>query len=322
MRRREFIAILGTAVAYPIVARAQDLGRTYRLAFLVPVARHSPGVVAFLDELRINGFVEGQNLHVLPDGFEARNEQISELAASLVGARPDVVLPGGDLAIRAIQRASLTIPVLAMTEDIVASGFAASIGRPGGNTTGISLLSPELDGKRLEVLIEALPGVHRTAVLADAMITPARHLETLQNVLRSRGTGVAVVSVSAADEIAKSINDARASGVEAINVLSSPMLYLNRQTIYSRVAELRVPTIYQWPEMAKEGGFMAYGPRFPQLFRQRARMAIKVLRGIKPADIPVEQPTNIELAINLKTAKALGLAVPPTLLARADEVIE
>jgi putative ABC transport system substrate-binding protein len=293
----------------------------YRLAFLVPIARSSSGVVTFLDELRVNGFVEGQNLHVLPDGFEASNEQISDLAASLVDARPDVILPGGELAVRAVLRASQTLPLVAMAEDLVASGFAASISRPGGNTTGINLLSPELDAKRLDILMEALPGVRRTAVLADATITPAHHLQALQKIAGSR-TQITVVSVSAADQIAKSIDDASASGIEAINVLSSPMLYLNRQVIFSRMAALRLPTIYQWPEMATEGGLMAYGPRFTQLFRQRARMTIKVLRGAKPADIPIEQPTNVELAINLRTAKALALTVPPILLARADEVIE
>jgi putative ABC transport system substrate-binding protein len=152
----------------------------YRLAFSVPVARSPSGVVAFLDELRINGFVEGQNLLVLLDGFEVRHDQISELAASLVSARPDLILPGGDVATRAVQGASQTIPILAMAEDLVASGFAASMGRPGGNTTGISLHSLELDGKRLEIFTEALPAGRRMAVLADAPFTAVHHLEKLQ----------------------------------------------------------------------------------------------------------------------------------------------
>ena len=258
---------------------------------------------------------------MLPDGFEATNEQMVALAASLVAARPDVILPGGDLATRAVLRDSAAIPIVAMAEDLVASGFAASIRRPGANTTGINLLSPELDGKRLELLVEALPRVRHVAVLADATITPAQHLQALQKVPGARAETV-VIKVSAADQIAAVIDEAKAAGVEAINVLSSPMLYLNRHTIYDRVASLRLPTIYQWPEMAAEGGFMAYGPRFAQIFRQRARIAIKVLRGAKPADIPIEQPTNVELTINLRTARALGLTVPPALLARAVEVIE
>ena len=323
MNRRELIGLLsGATAAWPLPLPAQEHGRDYRLGFLVPVARNSPGVVAFLDELKTNGFVEGHNVHVLPDGFEVPNEQISEVAARLVRAQPHVVLPGGDLATRAVRQATKTIPILAMTEDVVASGFATSIARPGGNITGINLLSPELDGKRLEILVEALPGVQRAAILADATITPAGHLASLQSLARSRGTIVQAISISGADQIARAVAEARASGDEAINVLSSPMLYLNRRIIYDSVAELRLPTIYQWPEMAKEGAFMAYGPRFPQLFRQRARMAIKILRGAKPADIPIEQPTNIELAINLKTAKSLDLTIPPSLLARADEVFE
>jgi putative ABC transport system substrate-binding protein len=310
-----------TIVACPVAVCAQEPGRVYLLAFLVPVARTSSGVLAFMDELRVNGFVEGRNLRVLPDGFEASNEQIAALASSLVAARPDVILTGGDLATRAALRDNPTLPIVAMAEDLVASGFADSIRRPGGNTTGINLMSLELDAKRLDLLLEALPKARRVAVLADATITPAQHLLALQNVSGSRAQTV-VLGVSSADQIAATIDRAKASGVEAINVLSSPMLYLNRRTIYDRVASLRLPTIYQWPEMAAEGGFMAYGPRFAQLFRQRARIAIKILRGAKVADIPVEQPANVELTINLRTARALGLTVPPTLLARAAEVID
>ena len=322
MNRRDVIAGLGAIVLAAPRASAQGDVKTYRLAFLVPVSRHSPGVVAFLDELRANGIIEGRNLQIVPEGFEAPTDQISKLAAALVSAQPDVILPGGDVATRAVLMASQTIPVVAMTEDIVASGFAASIGRPAGSTTGISLLSPELDGKRLEILMEALPGARRTAVLADAAITPERHLESLRQAAQLRGREVTFVRVVAANEIAKSLDEARASGVDAVNVLSSPMLYLHRQIIFDRVMDLRVPTIYQWPEMAKEGGLMGYGPRFHQLFRQRARITLKILNGAKPGDVPIEQPTNIELAINLNTSKALGLDLPPALLARADEVIE
>lgn len=287
----------------------------------MPVARNNPGVLAFLDELRINGFTEGQNLRVLPDGFEVGGEQIAALASTLVAARPDVILTGGDLATRAVLRDRPSPPIVAVAEDLVASGFADSLKRPGGNSTGVNLMSAELDTKRLSLLLEALPKARRVGVLADTSITPERHLLALKTVSSSRAELV-VIGVSAADQIVAMIDRAKASGVEAINVLLSPLLYLNRQTIYERVASLRLPTIYQWPEMAAEGGFMAYGPRFVQLFRQRARIAVKILRGTKAADIPVEQPTSVELAINLRTARALRLTVPPTLLARAAELIE
>jgi putative ABC transport system substrate-binding protein len=323
VKRREFIALLGgTAAAWPTVARGEQAGRTYKLAFLVPVSRDSPAIAAFFDELHVNGFIEGQNLSVVPDGFEVRNEQSAEVATALVKSTPDAILSGGDVAIRALQQATQTIPILGMTEDMVAAGLVASLARPGGNTTGISLLSPELDGKRQEILLEAVPAARCISALVDSNSTSDQHLQSLQDAASSRGVALVIAKVAGPEEIAPTIKTARASGVEALNVLSSPMLFLNRQIIFASTTNLQMPTIYQWPEMAADGGLLAYGPRFTQLFRQRARMVIKVLRGARPADLPVEQPTRFELLINLKTAKALGLDIPPTLLARADEVIE
>lgn len=322
MRRRQFISLLGgAAAAWPFVARAQEAGRIYRLGFLIPVARQAPAVVSFLQELASNGFVEGQNLTVLPGGFEVRNDQISEVAASLVKAAPDAILSGGDLATRALQQVTQTIPIFGMTEDLVGAGFVASLARPGGNITGISLLSPELDGKRQEILSETVPGTRRVAALGDTT-TPLRHLQSLQDAGRSRGVEIVVFRAAKLEEIATAINEAGASGVQALNVLSSPLLFLNRRIIFERAAELRLPAIYQWPEMAEEGGLVAYGPRITELFRQRARMVAKVLRGAKPADVPVEQPTRFELVINLKTAKAIGREIPTGLVLRADKVIE
>jgi putative ABC transport system substrate-binding protein len=286
------------------------------------VARQSPAIVAFFDELHLNGFIEGQNLSVIPDGFEVRNEQIAEVATALVRSAPDVILSGGDVAIRVLQQATGTIPILGMTEDMVAAGHVASLARPGGNTTGISLLSPELDGKRQDILLEAVPGARRIAALADSNSMSHRHLQSLQDATTSRGVELVIANVSGPEAIAPAIKAARASGVEARNVLSSPMLFLNRRTIFASAADLRLPTIYQWPEMAVEGGLLAYGPRFTQLFRQRAQMVVKVLRGARPADIPVEQPARFELVINLKVGKAIGHEVPAGLVLRADEVIE
>jgi putative ABC transport system substrate-binding protein len=327
MRRREFITLLGGAAAahsvlWPLGARAQEAGRTYRLGFLIPVARQAPAILAFFDELRLNGFIEGQNLSVVSEGFEVRNEQVAEVAEALVKATPDAILSGGDVAIRALQQVTRAIPILGMTEDMVGAGLVASLARPGGNTTGISLLSPELDGKRQEILMEAVPRARRIAALADSAGTSPRHLQPLQEATRSRGVELAIVSAARGEEIVPAIDAARASGAEALNVLSSPMLFLNRRIIFDRVAEMRLPTIYQWPEMAKEGGLLAYGPRFTQLFRQRARMVLKVLRGAKPTDLPVEQPDRFELVVNLKVGKAIGHEVPAGLVLRADEVIE
>ena len=322
MRRREFITLLGGAAAWPIVARGEQAGRTYKLAFLVPVSRNSPAIAAFFDELHLNGFIEGQNLSVIPDGFEVRNEQSAEVATALVKSAPDAILSGGDVAIRALQQATRTIPILGMTEDMVGAGLVASLARPGGNTTGISLLSPELDGKRQEILLEAVPAARRIAALADFNSTSDQHLQSLQDAAISRGVALVIAKVADSKEIAPSIKTARASGVEALNVLSSSMLFLNRQMIFASTTDLQMPTIYQWPEMAAEGGLLAYGPRFTQLFRQRARMVIKVLRGARAADLPVEQPARFELVINLKVGKTIRHEVPADLVLRANEVIE
>jgi putative tryptophan/tyrosine transport system substrate-binding protein len=207
---------------------------------------------------------------------------------------------------------------------MVGQGFVNSLARPGGNTTGVSVLATELDGKRQEILIEAVPGLHRMAVLADSKATLSRQLQVLQDAARARGVEVSIHRVASAEEITATIDTAKASGAAALNVLSSPLLYGNRQLIIDRVSALRLPAIYPWVEESEEeGGFLAYGPRIVQIFRELlAQQLIKLLRGVKPGDIPIEQPTKFELVINLKTANALGITVPATLVARADKVIE
>jgi putative ABC transport system substrate-binding protein len=322
MNRRNFITLLGGAAAWPLAARAQQPGRTYRLGFLIPLARDAPATIAFLDELRVHGFVEGQNLTIIPGGFQVGNEQIDDLVPALVKATPDAIISGGDVIPRALQKATQTIPIVVMTEDMVAAGFAASFARPGGNITGISLMSSDLDGKRQDILIEAAPGAGRIAALADANVATLRHLQALEEAARMHRKELLVVRAAKAEELVPAMNDASTRGAGALNVLSSPMLYLNRRVIIERAAELRLPAVYQWPEMAEEGGLLGYGPRQVEVYRERARMVAKILNGAKPADLPVEQPTTFELVINLKTAKAIGHEVPAGLVLRADKVIE
>ena len=324
MKRRQFITLLaGAAVARPLAARAQDAGRTYRLGSLHISQRNSATHVAFYDELRRQGFVEGQNLLVDTHGYGLRSEQLAEHAAELVKAEVDVIVASGDASVRAAQQATKTIPILANATDLVGAGFVASLAKPGGNTTGFSVLSAELDGKRQEILIEAMPGVRRMTALADVNATPSRRLQMLQDEARTRGVELSINRVATSEEIAGAIDAAKSSGAEALNVLSSAFLYYNRQIIIAQVATLRLPAMYEWPNMAKQGGLIGYGANLVQLFRDIfARQCVKLLSGVKPADIPVEQPSKFELVINLKTANALGLTVPPTLLARADEVIE
>jgi ABC-type uncharacterized transport system substrate-binding protein len=325
MRRREFIAGMATTAAAnaccpPLVA--QEPGRTYRIGFLIPAARDSAAIKGFFDELRLGGFIEGQNLAVVFSGFNVSNEQIAEGVAALIRAKPDVIVAGPELYVRALHTATKTIPLVSMSEDLIGAGLAASLARPGGNVTGISLLSPELDGKRLGLLIEAVPQAREMATLVDSNITPQHHLETLRDAAQSRGVTLSFRMVAKPNEIAPALDAAKAKGADAINILASPLFFVNRKQIIDQTAKLRLPAIYQWPEMAEEGGLLAYGSRFAQVYRQRARQVIKILGGAKAADVPIEQPTNFELVINLKTAKSIGHEIPAGLVLRADKVIE
>jgi putative ABC transport system substrate-binding protein len=322
LRRREFIALLGGAAVWPLAARAQPAHGGYRLGFLIPTARDASVMIAFFDELRANGLTEGYNLRVIPGGFGVPVERIDEVAETIVKASPDAIVAGPELQLRALQALTKTIPLIGMTEDMVASGLVASLSHPGGNTTGISLLSPELDSKRQEILIEMVPGVRRMAALADSNVTVEQHLQALRESATARGIDLSVTGIGRPEEIGPAINKARASGAQAINFLATPLFFVNRRSVFEHVSASRLPAIYQWPEMAEEGGLASYGPRFTQLFRQRARMVVKVLKGAKPADMPVEQPSHFELVINLKVSQSIGHEVPAGLALRADKVIE
>jgi putative tryptophan/tyrosine transport system substrate-binding protein len=322
MRRRDFVkGIAGSAIGSPLTGRAQEPGRIYRVALIVPVGRDEPAIIAFLDELRSQGFVEGENLTVVP-GFLAKNEQVEAIVPATIQAAPDVIATGGDLITRAFQKSTQSIPLVVITEDLVAAGFVARLARPGANITGISLMSPELDGKRQDILIEAAPAARRIAALVDSNISTLQHLQRLEQSARTQGKELVVIRVANAGELTAAVTDAAAHGASALNVLGSPMLHLNRRVIIDEATALRLPAIFQWPETAEEGGLLGYGPGFVELFRQRAAMVAKILRGTKPSDLPVEQPSRFKLVVNLKSAKAIGLTIPESFLARADEVIE
>jgi len=324
IERRKFLATLGgAAAAWPLAARAQEPGRTYRIGGLTAASRDAPYIVAMFEELRRFGFIEGQNLTIDWRGYGLRPDLVSEFAAEFVKARVDVIVASGDIAIPAAQRATVTIPVLGVTDDMLRSGLVNALARPNGNTTGVSILSTELDGKRQEILIEAVPGLRRMAALADSSTTGSPQLQALQDAARARNVELSIHRVAKREEIAAAIDAAKASGAAALNVLASPILFSNRQIVMERVAALRLAAIYQFTEMAEEGGFAAYGPSIVQLFRElMTRQLVKLLRGVKPADLPVEQPTKFELVINLRTAKAIGDEVPAGLVLRANRVIE
>jgi putative ABC transport system substrate-binding protein len=322
MRRREFITLLGGAAAWPLAAGAQQAGRTYRLGVLHNQGPQSPQFPPFYDELRRLGFVEGQNLIVDSRGYAARTEQFPAVAAELVKAQVDAILAGGAAAARAAQAATNTIPILSLTDDMVGQGLVASLARPGGNTTGISILATELDGKRQEILMEMVPAARRMAVLADANTAAPQNMRMLQEAAGVRGVELAIRLVERPERIVPEIEEARRAGAEALNVLASPILYARRLDIFERTAALRLPAMYQSPEFAEEGGLAGYGPRITLMFRQLARQLAKVFSGEKANVVPVEQPTTFELAINLQAAKGIGFEVPPPLVLRADKVIE
>jgi putative ABC transport system substrate-binding protein len=322
MRRREFITLVtGAMVEWPFASIAQEAGRIYRYGILSPFA---DAVVPLrrIDELRRRGFIEGRNLTIYHRDFGLHVDLISQYAAELVKAQVDVIETAGSVATRASQQATKTIPIIAVTDDMVGEGLVDSLVRPNGNTTGVSILATELDGKRQEILIEAVPGLRRMAVLADSNATPDAKLHALQEAARARNIELSIHRIVRGEEIAAAIDMARASGATALNVLASPMLFGNGQLIMDRVSVLRLPAIYQWAQMAEGSGFAAYGPRITEIPEIAARQAAMLFSGTKVADIPVEQPTKFELVINVKTANALGVTVPPALLARADKVIE
>ena len=318
MRRREFIALIGASVGWPFVALAQEPGRTYRLGGMSPAPREAPLNIAYLDELRRHGFIEGQNLAVEYRSYGENVDLIQRYATELIMARVDVIAVAGDEAARAVQKATKTIPIVALVGDMLESGLVTSLARPDGNTTGVSILAGagEADGKRQDLLIEAVPGLRLMAVLTDVNFTSTAKLDALQEAARAHGIEFSIHRVARAEEIAPAIDSAQASGATALNLLASPLFFANRYIIMEHAAAAHLPTIYEVPETAEEGGFAGYGPRLSALNQITARQAVQLLRGIKVADIPVQQATNFELVINLKTAKAMGVTVPEALLAR------
>jgi putative ABC transport system substrate-binding protein len=324
MRRREFIALMGASVAWSFAALAQEPGRTYRLGCLWSNPRgDDPGYKAFFDELRRRGFIEGQNLTVEYRAYAQHVDLIPQYAVELVKARVDVIAVSGDETVRAVQQATKTIPIVAIVGDMLGSGLVTSLARPDGNTTGVSILAFEANGKRQDILIEAVPGLRLMAVLTDVNFTRAANLDALQEAARAHSIEFSIHRVARGEEIAAAIDSAQASGATALNIVASPLFYAHRHLIMERAAAAHLPTIYEFAETAEEGGFAAYGPRRGQFYAEiMPRQIVQLFRGTKVADIPVEQATKFELVINLKTANAMGVAVPPALVARADKVIE
>jgi len=322
--RRKFIAALSsTALAWPLAARAQQAENVPKIGVLWPGASPpaSPRMESFRKGLRQLGFVEGQNVAIVLRYAQGGPQQLPDLAAELVRLKVDVITTFGDLTPRIVQQATGTIPIVAIGDDILGSGLIGSLSRPGGNTTGFTILSPELSAKRLELLQRMVPGMSRVAAFWDPTTGPSQATMS-ENAARSLKLKLQIVEVRQREDVIGAFRAARDSQAEALSVFSSPVLASLYREIIDHAAEYRLPAIYQWKEHAEAGGLMSYGPSLPAMYEQSATIVVKVLKGAKPADLPVEQPTKFELVINLKTAKALGLTVPQTLLVAADEVIE
>ena len=325
LKRREFITLAGgAAVAWPLAAHAQQPSKLPTIGFLGSGSRSSwrPWTDAFVERLRELGRIEGRTIVIEYRWAEGRTERFAEIAAEFVRLSVDVILTSGAAATEA-KRATSTIPIiLGVANDPVGEGLVTSLARPGGNVTGLSLQAPDLAGKRLELLREVLPNVRRLAILTDVTY-PAAVLETRQAEAAARTLGLQFVAleIRQAEDIAPAIH-AQKGSVDALYIGGGPLLTTNRLRITALALTARLPTIAVIRENVEAGALLSYGPNFPDLFRRAGDFVDKILRGAKPGDIPVEQPTKFDLVINLITAKALGLEVPPMLLARADEVIE
>jgi ABC-type uncharacterized transport system substrate-binding protein len=323
MKRREFITLLGGAMAWPLAARAQQAGSTIRVGLLWPgdAPPVSPRMESFRQGLRALGFVDGQNIAIELRYAQRGPQQLPELAAELISLKVDVILAPGDLAPKVAQQATETIPIVAGGDDILGAGVVASLSRPGGNTTGLTILSPELSAKRLEILRDIIPGLSRVAALWDPT-TGASQVTMTTSAALSLNLKLQVLEVRRREDVAGAVRVARDSQAEALNVFSSPFLASLHREIIAFAAEYRLPAIYQWKEHIEAGGLVSYGPNLGAIWRQFGIIVAKVLKGVKPADLPVEQPTKFELVVNLRTAKSLGLSIQPSVLLRADEVIE
>jgi len=318
MRRRDFITLLTGAMMTARPLRSQQKAMP-----VIGVLAPNPKVFETLmveRDLAALGWQAEHNLRLLFRVSAGTNEALPALAADLITQKVDLIIAAGDQAVIAAQRAGAAIPIVGICDDMVGSHLVESLARPGGNTTGISILASELDVKRLQLLHELVPQVARIGIFADPTTISTRpQLEAAASAL-----GIELITTLAAnpDEIGASLDHLAGAGLGAVNVLASPILDDARSVIIDRLNRLHLPAIYQWPELAELGGFAGYGPRLAGVIHAAMQIVDRILRGAHPTDIPVQQPTTFELVINLKTATALGLTVPRSMLMRADEVIE
>jgi putative tryptophan/tyrosine transport system substrate-binding protein len=326
MRRRAFITLVGGAVvSWPRGGWAQQSGKLPTIGLLVSStpADESQRIAAFTQRLHQLGWIDGRTVAIALRAAESRPERVSDIAAEFVRLNVDIIATSGTQIVAALKQATSTIPIVfAVAGDPVGNGLVASLARPGGNVTGLSLLQAETAGKRLELLREVVPGLRRLAIMGNFSNLPiGLELDEVKEMTGKIGLELTSHDIRRPEDIALAF-EALKGRAQALYVIPDALIIPNRTRIIILAVGARLPTIFNSREYVKEGALLSYGPNFPDLFRRAADYVDKILRGAKPADLPVEQPIKFDLVVNLVTARALGLTVPPTLLARADEVIE
>jgi ABC-type uncharacterized transport system substrate-binding protein len=329
MDRRAFIGTLvGGALAAPLASEAQQAAEIARIGWLAVNLAANPRLrEAFLQGLRDLGYVEGRNVVIEDRSAEGKPERVPALAAELVALKVDVIVTSGTPQALAAKHATRTVPIVfAGVSDPVTSGLVTSLARPGGNITGLSLLAPDLVGKGLEQLKQAVPGVSRVAVLWQSGVLGERTEHDMRKeadvAARALGMRPQFVEAPGPETFDRAFSDMTKARAGALTVLSTPMFVSERSHLVALAAKNRLPAVYPLREFVDAGGLMAYGPNLLDMWRRAATYVDRILKGTKPGDLPVEQATKFELVINLKAAKALGLTIPPSVLARADQVIE
>jgi putative ABC transport system substrate-binding protein len=315
-------SLLALAATAPALAQSSE--KVWRLGVLTPSGT-GPAFETFhsvvFPALAKQGFVEGRNLII--EMQVGAQDKLPALARELVATRPDAVVAVGSSAVKAVKHASSTTPVVAsFIGDPIADGFAASLARPGGTVTGMVMLAPELDAKRLDILHEAVPQVHRIAVLARDRESKALNLVEMTKAAAQTRLELDIFYAAAVPEFPAAFAQMREAGMQALAIVSAPEFASNAAVLAALALGARLPTVCEWDWMARDGCLLGYGPDFTELRRQTADYVVRIFRGASPGELPMEQPTHFKFTINLKTATALGLSVPPVLLARADEVIE
>jgi putative tryptophan/tyrosine transport system substrate-binding protein len=325
-KRREFISLLGgAAVAWPLAARAQQAGKPPTIGFLGAATPSvaNPWVAAFVGRLRELGWIEGRNLTIEYRWAEGSGDRAAEFAAEFVRLKVDVIVTYANPMVVATKQATSVIPIVfAAAADPLGTGLVAGLARPGGNVTGLSVQQTDLAGKHLELLRDLIPGLRRLTIMTNPGNSAAvLEMREVQAAARTIGLEAATLEIRRAENIVPAIESLKGHA-EALYVCIDTILFSNRVRISTLALGARLPTMLSNREFVEAGGLMSYGPSFPDLFRRAGDYVDKILRGAKPADLPVEQPTRFDLVVNLTTAKVLGLTIPESFLLRADEVIE